>query len=72
MKDLLGRLKVACSEAKTGWRRIQGGAQNACPLWNLVIRKRAKAKDTMELIRVIDELYNALVDPMFEMTSRKS
>ena len=35
------------------------------PFMELVIRA-GKAKDTMELIRVIDELYNALVDPMFE------
>lgn len=43
----------------TGW------SAGWCPFMELVIRA-GKAKDTMELIRVIDELYNALVDPMFE------
>ena len=63
-KDLLGRLKVAVLR-----RRLDGGEyrveRRMVPSMELVIRA-GKAKDTMELIRVIDELYNALVDPMFE------
>lgn len=63
-KDLLGRLKVAVLR-----RRLDGGEyrveRRMVPFMELVIRA-GKAKDTMELIRVIDELYNALVDPMFE------
>ena len=63
-KDLLGRLKVAVLR-----RRLDGGEyrveRRMAPFMELVIRA-GKAKDTMELIRVIDELYNALVDPMFE------
>lgn len=63
-KDLLGRLKVAVLR-----RRLDGGEyrveRRMVPFMELVIRT-GKAKDTMELIRVIDELYNALVDPMFE------
>lgn len=63
-KDLLGRLKVAVLR-----RRLDGGEYRVecrmVPFMELVIRA-GKAKDTMELIRVIDELYNALVDPMFE------
>ena len=63
-KDLLGRLKVAVLR-----RRLDGGEyrveRRMVPFMELVIRA-GKAKDTMELIRVIDELYNALVDPMVE------
>ena len=63
-KDLLGRLKVAVLR-----RRLDGGEyrveRRMVPFMELVIRA-GKAKDTMELIREIDELYNALVDPMFE------
>lgn len=63
-KELLGRLKVAVLR-----RRLDGGEyrveRRMVPFMELVIRA-GKAKDTMELIRVIDELYNALVDPMFE------
>lgn len=63
-KDLLGRLKVAVLR-----RRLDGGEyrveRRMVPFMELVIRA-GKAKDTMELIRVIDELYNALVDPRFE------
>lgn len=63
-KDLLGGLKVAVLR-----RRLDGGEyrveRRMVPFMELVIRA-GKAKDTMELIRVIDELYNALVDPMFE------
>ena len=63
-KDFLGRLKVAVLR-----RRLDGGKyrveRGMVPFMELVIRA-GKAKDTMELIRVIDELYNALVDPMFE------
>ena len=63
-KDLLGRLKAAVLR-----RRLDGGEyrveRRMVPFMELVIRA-GKAKDTMELIRVIAELYNTLVDPMFE------
>ena len=63
-KDLLGRLKVAVLR-----RRLDGGEyrveRRMVPFMELVIRA-GEAKDTMELIRVIDELYNTFVDPMFE------
>ena len=63
-KDLLGRLKVAVLR-----RRLDGGEyrveRRMVPFMELVIQA-GEAKDTMELIRVIDELYNTLVDPMFE------
>lgn len=63
-KDLLGRLKAAVLR-----RRLDGGEyrveRRMVPFMELVIRA-GKAKDTMELLRVIDELYNTLVDPMFE------
>ena len=63
-KNLLGRLKAAVLR-----RRLDGGEyrveRRMVPFMELVIRA-GEAKDTMELIRVIDELYNTLVDPMFE------
>ena len=63
-KDLLGRLKAAVLR-----RRLDGGEyrveRRMVPFMEIVIRA-GEAKDTMELIRVIDELYNTLVDPMFE------
>ena len=65
-KDLLGRLKVAVLR-----RRLDGGEYRVeagwCPFME-ACDPGGKAKDTMELIQVIDELYNALVDPMFEVT----
>ena len=63
-KDLLGRLKAAVLR-----RRLDGGEYRVerwmVTFMELVILA-GEAKDTMELIRVIDELYNTLVDPMFE------
>lgn len=62
--DLLGRLKVTVLR-----RRLEGGEYRAerrlQPFMDLVIRS-GEAQDTMELIRCIDELYNSLIDPMFE------
>ena len=62
--DLLRRLKVAVLR-----RRLDGGVyaveKKLQPFMDLVIRSGA-AQDTMELIRCIDELYNSLIDPMFE------
>ena len=62
--DLLGRLKVAVLR-----RRLDGGEyrveRKLKPFMDLVIQAGA-AGDTMQLIRVIDELYNSLIDPMFE------
>ncbi|MDO5799445.1 MAG: nitric oxide reductase activation protein [Eubacteriales bacterium] len=62
--DLLGRLKVAVLR-----RRLDGGEyrveRKLKPFMDLVIQAGA-AGDTMQLIRVIDELYNSLIDPTFE------
>lgn len=62
--DLLGRLKVAVLR-----RRLDGGEyrveRKLKPFMDLVIQAGA-AGDTMQLISVIDELYNSLIDPMFE------
>ena len=63
-KDLLGRLKAAVLRRRLDGREYRV-ERRMVPFMELVIRA-GKAKDTMELIRVIDELYNALVDPMFE------
>ena len=63
-KDLLGRLKVAVLR-----RRLDGGEyrveRRMVPFMELVIRA-GEAKDTMELIRIIDRLYNTVIDPDFE------
>ena len=62
--DFLGRLKVAVLR-----RRLDGGVyrveQKLQPFMDLVIRS-GEARDTMELIRCIDELYNSMIDPAFE------
>nr|WP_299317648.1 nitric oxide reductase activation protein [uncultured Blautia sp.] len=62
--DFLGRLKVAVLR-----RRLDGGVyrveQKLQPFMDLVIRS-GEAEDTMELIRCIDELYNSMIDPVFE------
>lgn len=62
--DFPGRLKVAVLR-----RRLDGGVyrveQKLQPFMDLVIRS-GEARDTMELIRCIDELYNSMIDPAFE------
>lgn len=62
--DLLARLKIAVLR-----RRLEGDSfrieRRLQPYMDLVSRA-GKAQDTMELIRIVDELYNGLVDPLFE------
>lgn len=62
--DYLGRLKAAVLR-----RRLEGSAyrveKKLQGFLDLVVSS-SEAKDTMELIRVIDQLYNSLVDPSFE------
>ena len=62
--DFPGRLKVAVLR-----RRLDGGVYRVepklQPFMDLVIRS-GEARDTMELIRCIDELYNSMIDPAFE------
>ena len=62
-RDLPGRLKVAVLR-----RRLTGGdyhvEQKLQPFMDL-IGQAGKSQETMELIRVIDELYNLLIDPAF-------
>lgn len=62
--DFPGRLKVAVLR-----RRLDGGVyrveQKLQPFMDLVIRS-GEARDTMELIRCIDELYNSMIDSAFE------
>ena len=62
--DFPGRLKVAVLR-----RRLDGGVyrveQKLQPFMDLVIRS-GEARDTMELIRCIDELYNSMIDLAFE------
>ena len=62
--DLLARLKIAVLR-----RRLEGDSfrieRRLQPYMDLVSRA-GKAQDTMELIRIVDELYNGLADPLFE------
>lgn len=61
--DLVGRFKLAVLR-----RRLTGGdyhvERKLQPFMNL-IERAGESQDTMELIRVIDELYNLLIDPTF-------
>lgn len=63
LRDLPGRLKVAVLR-----RRLTGGdyhvEQKMQPFMDL-IERAGKSRETMELIRAIDELYNLLIDPSF-------
>lgn len=62
--DLLARLKIAVLR-----RRLEGDSfrieRRLQPYMDLVFRA-GQAQDTMELIRIVDELYNRLADPLFE------
>lgn len=62
--DLLARLKIAVLR-----RRLDGEdfriEKRLRPYMDLILRA-GKAEDTMELIRIVDELYNSLADPLFE------
>lgn len=62
--DYLGRLKAAVLR-----RRLEGNSyrveKKLQGFLDLVVSS-SETKDTMELIRVIDQLYNSLVDPSFE------
>ena len=64
LRDIPGRLKLAALR-----RRLHGGDyrvdRKLQPYMDL-IERAGQSQDTMELIRVIDELYNLLIDPMFE------
>lgn len=61
--DLVGRFKLAVLR-----RRLTGGdyhvERKLQPFMDL-IERAGESQDTMELIRVIDELYNLLIDPTF-------
>lgn len=62
--DILGRLRIAVLRD-----RLSGGNHKVEASLEKVRRKvyRARgAKDTMELIHIIDELYNTIIDPDFE------
>ena len=62
--DYLGRLKAAVLR-----RRLEGSSyrveKKLQGFLDLVVSS-SETKDTMELIRVIDQLYNSIVDPSFE------
>lgn len=62
--DYLGRLKAAVLR-----RRLEGSAyrvEKKLQVFLDLVVSSSETKDTMELIRVIDQLYNSLVDPSFE------
>ena len=64
LRDIPGRLKVAVRR-----RRLNNGEwhveKKLQPFMEL-IERAGNSTDTLELIRVIDELYNRLMDPNFE------
>ena len=64
MRDIPGRFKVAVLR-----RRLNNGEDHVekilQPFMEL-ISDAGKSRDTMELIRAIDQLYNILIDPTFE------
>ena len=64
LRDIPGRLKLAALR-----RRLHGGdyhVDRKLQTYMDLIERAGKSQDTMELIRVIDELYNLLINPMFE------
>ena len=66
MEDLPGRLKVAVLRNRLMGEGEYEVSRKLKPYYDLV-RAAAHAADTMELIRLIDKLYNILADPSFEM-----
>ena len=64
LRDIPGRLKVAvlCRRLNNGEWHVEKKLQ---PFMEL-IERAGNSTDTLELIRVIDELYNRLMDPDFE------
>ncbi|MFR3031354.1 MAG: cobaltochelatase CobT-related protein [Blautia sp.] len=62
-KSPLGRLKFALLKEKVqGEYRVERQIRG----WMEQVYQAGKAEDTMELIRIIDSLYNQIVDPWFE------
>ena len=62
--DYLGRLKIAFFRDC-----LSGGVhkvEKQLMQWLSMLKKASEAEDTMEVIQVIDDLYNTLVDPTFE------
>lgn len=62
--DLLGRLKIAVLR-----NRLEGGnhrVEKKLQYYLDLVAQAGNARDTMELIRIVDQLYNSLVDPSFE------
>ena len=61
VKSEFGRLQLAMRQVLTGERRCEEDPETAGRIEPL-----EKAADTMEVIRTIDDCYNAWVDPGFE------
>ncbi len=62
-KSPLGRLKFALLKEKTeGSYQVENQIRD----WMTVVYQAKDARDTMDLIRLIDRLYNTIVDPWFE------
>lgn len=63
-EDVLGRLKIAVLR-----RRLDGTefrTEKSIRIFLDIVRQAETASDTMELIKIIDRLYNSVIDPMFE------
>lgn len=65
LRDIPGRLKVAVLRRKTEQRRMACG-EKLQPFMEL-IERAGNSTDTLELIRVIDELYNRLMDRILKV-----
>ena len=73
LEDMLGRLRVTIlrerilqSEGKSPCScQWDGGTKKGLAGYRQMVARAGEARDTMELIRIIDELYNAVVDPDF-------
>ena len=63
-EDVLGRLKIAVLR-----RRLDGTefrTEKSIRIFLDIVRQAETASDTVELIKIIDRLYNSVIDPMFE------
>lgn len=62
--DMLGRLKIAVLR-----NRLDGGTfrtEKKLQSFLALVARAGEARDTMELIQIVDQLYNSLIDPSFE------
>ena len=66
VEDMPGRLKVAVLRNRLMGKEGEYEVSRKLKPYYDLVRAAGSAGDTMELIRIIDRLYNTLVDPSFE------